>query len=159
MYVQSYIDEGEKTHRWALGWLENYRAISTFNRNMAEICLLAMHPSFWQAYVTLMGYSQNNNISNPNKVLLEIPFEKIFSGEIDYPWKDVPYLNFATRFKTVSPNIFLGAVYVIRLSLAESSLKNDPATFECIMGCINKHYKERDTDWDVVKRCVEEEKC
>ncbi len=159
MNVQAYIDEGEKMYDVALAWLKNYRAISPFNRNMAEACLLAIHPSFWQAYVTLMGYCHNNRISDPNRVLLEIPFEKIFNREIVYPWKDVPYLNFATGFKTVSADMFLGAVYVIRLSLAESSLKNDPATFECIMGCISKYYKGADTDWDAVKRCVEEEKC
>ncbi|MCK4387425.1 MAG: hypothetical protein KAW00_01520 [Dehalococcoidia bacterium] len=127
-----------------------------YDKNLSEICLVSSREEFWQVYVCLMGFCQDSG-REANEVLRRIPFESIMKKrriEESFDSEGETFFQYCTRFKTLPRKTFFLAAYVLRLALAESSIKNGPPDIECIQSCLERY------DGDpAFYECVREEQC
>ena len=153
--VQYLIDEWEHIRDMMAPSQKLFPQLSAVDRDIAELSLLSSRREYWEVLICLMGYSQSVG-DDPNKVLLSIPFEQIWVGNIKEPWETEPFLRYCsteTGFKTVPREAFLPAVYTIKRVLAQGTVSITPRSIERFQECVRQY----NHNWPKVWNCYKEE--
>jgi hypothetical protein len=154
MDVNFLLDQYKTVHGLSRLW-SRYIKVSDYNRNIAEICLMASDYEVWEVYVCLMAFSGLAN-TDPNNILLQIPFESISKLEIKYPEKEIKFFNFALKYMRIDVKLFILMAYVLALTLVGAkSIVNKTRDIDCWEECLRRHDKDADGFW----KCYYEERC